>query len=59
MPEEEIILPYMEFNTAHVTLPLNLHNLELFSKIQHEKKKTFKKRKTTDMETERAFPPSS
>lgn len=39
MPEEEIILPYMEFNTAHVTLPLNLHNLELFSKIQHEKKK--------------------
>lgn len=59
MPEEEIILPYMEFNTAHVTLPLNLHYLELFSKIQHEKKKPFKKRKTTDMETERAHPPSS
>lgn len=58
MPEEEIILPYMEFNTAHVTRPLNLHNLELFSKIQHEKK-TFKKRKITDMETERAFSPSS
>lgn len=57
MPEEEIILPYMEFNTAHVTLPLNLHYLELFSKIQHEKKKHLKKRKTTDMETERAFPP--
>lgn len=38
MPEEEIILPYMEFNTAHVTRPLNLHNLMLFSKIQHEKK---------------------
>lgn len=44
MPEEEIILPYTEFNTAHVTLPLNPHYLELFSKIQHEKKKNHLKK---------------
>lgn len=44
MPEEEIILPYTEFNTAHVTLPLNLHYLELFSKIQHEEKKNHLKK---------------